>query len=715
MKRLLITLAFITSYSAAQTPAAPPSKARTGVARSVKEIDARTPKLPPFKPQQPTRIQLENGMVIFLQEDHELPFINGTARIRGGSRDVPPEKVGLTGIYGEAWRTGGTKSQTGDQMDDFLETRAASVETGAQLQSTTISFSALKDDFNDVFKLFVELMQNPEFRQDKVDLAKNQAKTAISRRNEDPSGIAAREAAKVVYGPNSPYGRHSEYWTVDAVTRQDLLDFHKKYLHPNNMILGIVGDFDSKQMEARLRQVFGAWSKGPGAQVAKEGFKAPAPGVHVIEKEDVNQSSIRLVTLGTRRDNPDFYAITVMNEALGGGFAARLFSNIRSKQGLAYSVGGGIGVAFDYPGIFQFVMGTKSEQTAKAVRALYREIENLKKQPFTAEEIAKAKDNILNSWIFNFDSKEEVLAEKMLYEFYGYPLDTLEKFRQGVEKVTVADVNQMVDKYVENQKFAIVVVGKPADFDEPLSAFGTVRNVDITIPAEPPSAVAKPGAHAAPKESNAAGKALIEKVIAAMGGKEKLAGLQSVTYKAQSVRVTPQGEMTLDINDVRVLPDKARTEISAPMGQMTLVVSPDAAFMAQGDQKQDMPASMRTEGLKDLRRDLLSLAKTAAAANYSFTASDSGSKVSVLDIGTDMGPVRWEVDPSTGLVQKATYKSVSAQGPVEREVTYSNYKNVDGVLLPFAREVKENGQLVSKTTVSEARINAAVDPAAFAK
>jgi zinc protease len=213
--------------------------------------------------------------------------------------------------------------------------------------------------------------------------------------------------------------------------------------------------------------------------------------VFFVEKEDVNQSNIRMVTLGTRRDNPDFYAITVMNEALGGGFSARLFSNIRSKQGLAYSVGGGVGVNFDYPGIFQLVMGTKSEQTAKAVKALQNELAQLKTHPFTAIEIDKAKANILNSWIFNYDSKEAVLAEKMLYEFYGYPLDTLEHFRQGVEKTTLADVNRAVEKYIEGKQFAIVVVGKSADFDQPLSTFGAVKTIDVTIPTAPPSASSK--------------------------------------------------------------------------------------------------------------------------------------------------------------------------------------------------------------------------------
>src|SRR5579872_23758 len=151
------------------------------------------PPLPAFKPQQPKRIQLSNGMVIFLQEDHELPLIDGTARIRGGSVNEPKEKTGLVDIYGEVWRTGGTKSQTGDQLDDFLEIRAAKVETGGGPDSTTISFSCLKGDLDDVFKAFVDVLQNPEFRADKIDIAKKGEEDSISRRNDEIGRASCRE------------------------------------------------------------------------------------------------------------------------------------------------------------------------------------------------------------------------------------------------------------------------------------------------------------------------------------------------------------------------------------------------------------------------------------------------------------------------------------------------------------------------------------------
>jgi zinc protease len=438
-----------------------------------------------FQPKQPKRIQLPNSMVIFLQEDRELPLIDGTARVRGGSREEPASKVGLINIYGEVWRTGGTKAQTGDQLDDFLEIRAAKVETSGGVDSTTIGWSCLKDDFDDVFKIVADLLHEPEFREDKIEIAKQGEFDNISRRNDEIGGIAAREAVKLAYGPQNSYARVPEYATVAAVTRQDLIDWHHTHVHPNNIILGITGDFDSSAMEAKLRQAFTGWPKGPAVKKNEIQFQPAKPGYYVIPKEDVNQSAIRMVDLGTTRDNPDYYAIEVFNEAFGGGFSSRLFRDLRTGKGLAYSVGGGIGTAFDHPGIVRLSMGTKSQTTIEAIQGLYEEIDNLNKQPISDDEIKRAKDSILNSFVFNFDSPEKVLRERMAYEFYGYPADFLEKYRVGIEKVQTADVTRAGAKYLHKEKLAVLVVGNTSEFDKPLSSLGPVTTVDISIPPPP--------------------------------------------------------------------------------------------------------------------------------------------------------------------------------------------------------------------------------------
>ena len=244
-------------------------------------------------------------------------------------------------------------------------------------------------------------------------------------------------------------------------------------------------------MEAKLRQAFGSWPKG--APVAEKDFPPqPAkPGYYLIPKTDVNQSSINMVGLGTRKDSPDYYAIQVFNEAFGGGFSSRLFRDLRTTKGLAYSVGGGIGTRFDHPGILHLGMGTKSQTTIEAIQGLYQEIDDLNANPLSVEEIQRAKDSILNSFVFNFDTPEKVLRERMAYEFYGYPLDFLEKFKTGIEKVQPPDVARVAAKYLHKDQLAVLVVGNTAEFDKPLSSLGPVNTIDITIP--PPPGEKTPG------------------------------------------------------------------------------------------------------------------------------------------------------------------------------------------------------------------------------
>lgn len=451
------------------------------------------PKLPAFHPAQPKRFVLPNGMVIFLQEDHELPTIDGTARIRGGERSVPADKTGLTDIYGEVWRTGGTKTQTGDQLDDFLEQRAAKVETGGGGDSTTVSFSCLKEDFDDVFRVFDDVLRNPEFRAEKIEIAQKGLYDAISRRNDDPGQIAGREAAKLVYGANSPYARVPEYKTVAAVTRQDLVEWHGKYVHPNNIILGVVGDFDSAKMEAKLREAFASWPKGPGASNPDIKPDPAKPGYYEVDKTDINQSHIQMVALGITRKNPDYFATSVFNEAFGGGFSSRMFGDIRTTKGLAYAVGGGIGAGWDHQGMLRLMVSTKSATTIESIQALDDEIADLNKRPIDDEEIKRAKDSILNSFVFRFDSPDKVLQEKMAYEFYGYPLDFLENFQKGIEAVTKEDVARVAAKYLRRDQMAVLVVGNTKEFDKPLSSLGSVTKLDITIPAPPPGLMPEQG------------------------------------------------------------------------------------------------------------------------------------------------------------------------------------------------------------------------------
>jgi zinc protease len=676
------------------------------------------PSLPAFHPREPKRIELPNGMVIFLQEDHELPLIDGTARIRGGSRSEPANKTGMLDIYGEVWRTGGTKAQTGDQLDDYLEIRAAKVETGSNADSTTISWSCLKADFDDVFKASIDLLREPEFRADKIDLTQKEMDDSISRRNDDVSAIASRESMKLAYGANNPYAREPEYGTVAAVTRQDLLDWHHAHVHPNNIILGIVGDFDSIVMEAKLRQVFGDWPKGPSVKKDEVDFQPAKPGYYLIPKEDVNQSSIHMTELGIRRDNPDYYATQVFNEAFGGGFSSRLFKSIRTAQGLAYGVGGGVGSAFDHPGIVRISMSTKSASTVESIQALYKEIDGLAKNPISDEEIKRAKDSILNSFVFNFDSPEKVLRERMAYEFYGYPADYLERYRTGIEKVGKEDVARAATKYLHKDKLAVLVVGNTAEFDKPLSSLGTVTNVDITIPPPPGEKGAREEAPAKPGASNPEGKALAAKVAEAMGGLDKLQSVKSL--RAKFTESDPGDATPTPIEVTIVFPDRMHVNVQTPSGTLSIVVTPEAGFMsAEGRGGADLPAQQKADSLTQILHDPVYLAQHVNDPAITFTAAGTEKigdvEAALVDVGGAVPWIRWYVDPKSGRILRETYKGMAMSGPFQGETELGDWRSADGLTFPYLHQNKQNGKNSSTVQYSSIQINPTVDPTLFEK
>ena len=443
------------------------------------------PPLHDFHPQPPVRVTLPNGVELFLEEDHELPFISGFIRVRGGSRDEPANKAGLVSIYGNTWRTSGTVATPGDKLDDQLAVKAASIETGGSQASTYLSWTSFAADFDSVFASATDLLLHPQFQQVKLDLSKRSMATSILRRNDEAAEIASREAVRIAYGKDNPYARQPELATVSGVTLEDLRAWHARTVTGANLVIGVIGDFHAQDMERKLRAAFEALPRGERVPEPAATFRSPEPGVYFANKADVNQSNVYIVGLGTEERNPDFYALSVMNEIFSGGFGSRVVQSVRTKLGLAYDVGGSFGAAYDHPGLFVIEAGTKSASTVPATDAIMAEVKRLRTDPPSEDELRKAKDDLLNSFIFRYDSPSKVLGEQVVLAVYGYPADFLERYRAGVEKVTIADIQRVANQYVQPDKLATVVVGNAAEIQPALSTMGKVTPLDISIPGAP--------------------------------------------------------------------------------------------------------------------------------------------------------------------------------------------------------------------------------------
>lgn len=686
---------------------------------SPKEI--KTPPLRKLNMPQPKRVQLDNGMVILLMEDHELPLIRGAANIRGGDRDVPSSKAALVEILGQAWRTGGTQSRTGDDLDDALEARAARVETGGDDDSTVVRIDVLKDDFDTVFPIFLDLLRNPAFRQDKIDLAKTAVNTGISRRNDEPGGILRRELRRLGYGPDSPYAAQPEYATVTGITRDDLVAFHKRFVQPNNIVFATVGDFDSAVMERKLRDAFASWPRGNQAPAAPTAMKAPKPGVYFIAKSDVTQANIGFVHPGIQRNNPDYYAAAVMNQILSGGFSGRLMNHLRTQRGLTYGVGGSLGAEWDYPGLFQVTMATKSGTTLESIEALRNEVTALRSQPFTAEELRQAKEAILNKFIFTLDSRQKVLQQAAILEFYGFPADYFRNYTANIGKVTAADVARVANKYVSPDQVAVLVVGNEKDFEKPLTSLGVVTPIDITIP-EPGSSPSPGGstsaAPKAPAATNAEGTALLRKVQDFAGGKAKLDSVRAVRQVTSASRKTPQGQMDVEGESLTVFPDRHRAVMKTPMGEVTIVMTPDAAFMVlPGAGIRDMPGSQREAARSEARQDMLTILKNPENYTFAVTGSEkvNGVDTRVLEVSAGGDTVKWYVDPSSGKVLRKVSRGRGPMAQGDQVTDFTAWGTFGGITVPTAFTTTANGEQIGSGKVTAVEINPTVDPKAWDK
>jgi predicted Zn-dependent peptidase len=413
--------------------------------------------------------QLDNGVRFFLLEDHELPLIDMQVTLRSGEIEVPEGKEGLARIAAEAMRSGGSEEHPGAALDALLENRAAKMSFSFSLDSGSASLNCLKEDFPRLLPVFMDVLQNPRFPKDKIALAKQQLRTSISRRNDEQRDIVIRKYKKLIYGDDSVYARVPQYNTVDSISREDLMRFHEKTVRAGNLYVGLVGDFDANKMKDRLREAFSRVKPGRNELNFPEVGYRYNRSVYLVDKPNVNQTYILMGHIGDLRRNPDYPELQVLNEVLSGGFSGRLFQEIRTKRGLAYSVFGRYGCNIDYPGMFFVGVRTKSGTTLEAMRAVKQELKAVRSEGVSAKEVRRAKDRFLNSLVFNYDTPQKVLQRRMHYAYKGMDGDSFKELIGEVKGVEQNDVDRVAEEYLHPEKMIILMVGNKKELQDELA------------------------------------------------------------------------------------------------------------------------------------------------------------------------------------------------------------------------------------------------------
>jgi len=673
-----------------------------------------TLKFPPLNPIQDLKVEkatLPDGLQLLLVEDHELPLVQMRAVVRGGkvgAASVP----GLIDLFDEVHRTGGTASMPGDKVDEFLESIGASIESGVSDASSSLSAKMLKERVGDVLPLYAEFLMAPGFEQAKIDLAKTQLKSNIARRNDDPMGIGRREFLKRVFGEGSPYAAVLEYDQVDALTREDLLAFHRTFYRPDNTILAVWGDFSAPEMKARLEKAFAAWkAQGPAPKVPPFPVPPPSPSLNYAEKAGSEQTTVLMGHLGLRLDDPDYAAVYIMTDILGGGFSSRIFTQVRTLKALAYGAGGFMVPAYDRPGVFYFYTSTKPNTTAEAIATMLDEIKKIREAPVTDEELERSKQAYLNGYAFEFDSTDKIVNRKMTYLLYGYPEDFNVRLRAAVEKVTKDDVLKAAQKHLLPEKLSLVAVGDAKNFDKPLSTFGEVKTLDIRIPEPTPKEVIP----AATPESLKAGTALLAAAAKARGEKALL-GLKDLTYEGE----VAMGGMSLKIKAVVAPPDRNWNEIQTPMGVMNQVLSGDRGWMSMGPKTRELPGA----AVDEMRKGIPTEAGCAFLLQQVLQGKLQGQLIGKTDVEgavaddvlVKMGDasLRLYVDAKGVLVGLKSH-AVTQEGPADILELYSDWRDAGGLKVPFKTVQKVGGEEKQSSALTSVKPNAGYDAKIFEK
>lgn len=402
---------------------------------------------------------LDNGIILLHSEKTALPIVTVVVAIKSGSVVEPPEKSGLANLTADLLNEG-TKARSSKQISDAIEFVGGSLNTSGGADYITVSLSVLKKDIELGFDLLSDVILDPAFRDDEIKRRITSIKNSIIQQKEEPDVIASNAFYEAVFGKH-PYGRPVEGTeeTLDRITSEDISVFHKEHYLPNNTIITVVGDVGKVELKSLLEKYFMDWRKKDSREIL---LSAPVfedkPKVIKIQKT-LTQANIILGHLGIKRDNPDYYAVSVMNYILGGGgFVSRLMDNIRDNKGLAYDVHSSFS-ASKYSGSFQAGLQTKNESSNTAIEEVLKEMERIRTEPVSDKELSDAKAYLTGSFPLRIDSNKKMAGFLTAVEFYGLGLDYVNNYKKLIEAVTKDDIQRVAGKYLNTKNYVLVVVG----------------------------------------------------------------------------------------------------------------------------------------------------------------------------------------------------------------------------------------------------------------
>jgi zinc protease len=711
------------------------------VERPPRPLAAREVKFPPYEVR-----TLANGLQVITVLHHEQPAVTMRLLVKAGGAQDPEKRRGVASLVASLLDQG-TATRSAEQIADQIDSVGGLMSTGSGDDFTAVNVVVMKDSFGVAMDLLADVIRNPAFSPDEIDRQKEQTISSQRVNANDPDYVASVLFDRLVYGFH-PYGLPGSGTaeTVAAISREDLQQFHRQHFVPNNMVLAIVGDVTQDEAFSAANRVFGAWPRGGAAAGRAVEPPPPTRRIVVVDKPDAVQTEIRVGQLAIPRKHPDYLPWDLTVKVLGGEGANRLHRVLRSERGLTYGASAEMG-ARKQAGDFVAETDTRTETTGEALRLIIEEFSRLQRQRVSERELADAQAYLAGSFPLTIETPNDIATQVINHVIHELPLDEVTTYRERLLAITPDDIQRVAQLYIKPDRLSIVLVGNSKAFVPQLRSVGftefeiiPIERLDLMsaslqrevarVSNEPAGALpgvplaAFLGAQSNPGRagrSDAAAVELLRRVIDARGGLQTLKSVRTVVAEAETTLQMQQGTLPSKTRTYISYPDKVRVDAEVNGAETTQVYSAGTAWLKSPAGVQDAPQAMTAEMAASVRRDTIPLLVDAAEGRLTVrTLPDQkgrdGRSLRVLELsGEGLDRVRLYVDDQMLVVGQAYTRADPTGRQLLSEEMFSDYRQVNGLNVPFEAQLLLNGQAVLKRTLTNVVINEPIAETTFAR
>lgn len=710
-------LILVAQVAAAQVPGWPSE-------RPPRPLAARDVKFPPYAVR-----TLANGLQVIAVSHHEQPAVSLRLIVRAGGAQDPAAKPGVATMVA-ALLDQGTTTRTAEQIASAIDSIGGALGTGSSRDLSSVSAVVMKDSFNLALDMVSDVARNPAFAEEELDRQRQQFQSGLKVSYDDPDYLAGVVFDRLVYGFH-PYGRPDAGTptSVAAITRDDLVTFHKAWFGANNAILAIVGDVSSDEAFAGAERAFGAWPRASNVVAPVGDLPPPTRRVVVIDRPGAVQTEIRVGHTALPRKHKDYLALDLAVKILGGEGGNRLHRVLRSERGLTYGASADTN-ALKEGGDVVADTDTRSDSTGEVLRLIVDEFWKLQRQRVQPRELADAQAYLTGSFPLTIETPSAIALQILNAVFYGLDLSELEDFRDRVNAVTVDDIQRVAREYLHPDRLSIVLVGDASAFAKQLPGVGfeqferiPLEELDLALvglrrqrtPVGPlkPAAFRRPGAPAA----DDAARELILRAVRAKGGLEKLRSIRTV--KAVSTTVIDMAGTRAELPTTTSIryPGSFRIEASTPEGPLVQVFTAGTFWVEDARGSREAPPQVAAEMRAIVQRDSLPLLLALADGRLTATRTDvieAGQSLPGLNVtSAGMRGLTLILDPVTSLILKQRYMSADGEGVAEE--AFSDYRDMNGLQVAFRAVLRRPRAPTIERRLQTFEYNVQLAPALFTR